>query len=221
MKELYFTPESIYRKAKSIRSKAEKYMPLNRIQFNPDKAALLIIDMQNIFLKKSYSAFIPSAPAIIPGLIQLRHKFDLINRPVLFTRHLNTKKNAGLMSRWWNGLISESHKSSEIAGKFDLSGAEVVKKSQYDAFFKTELESILNKQNVSQLVICGVITHLCCETTARSAFMRGFEVFFAIDGTATYNEVFHRGTVFNLAHGFAKPVLINGLLKQMSSSHES
>jgi len=213
MKELYFTSISINRKAQAIKSAAEKLMPLNRIKFNPKKAALLIIDMQNIFLKKNSSAFIPSAPAIIPGLIQLREKFDSINRPVLFTRHLNTRLNAGMMSRWWNGLISEKYKSSRISGEFDLSGADIIRKSQYDAFFGTELETILKKKKVSQVVICGVMTHLCCETTARSAFIRGFEVFFAVDGTATYDEIFHRGTVINLAHGFAKPVLINDLLK--------
>lgn len=53
------------------------------------------------------------------------------------------------------------------------------------------------------------MTHLCCETTARSAFIRGFDVFFTIDGTATYNEDFHFGTLYNLAHGFAVPLLID------------
>ncbi|MES0360330.1 MAG: isochorismatase family protein, partial [Anaerolineales bacterium] len=59
----------------------------------------------------------------------------------------------------------------------------------------------------------GVMTHLCCETTARSAFVRGFEVFFVIDGTATYNEDYHMATLLNLAHGFTTPVLTKEVLK--------
>jgi isochorismate hydrolase len=56
------------------------------------------------------------------------------------------------------------------------------------------------------------MTHLCCETTARSAFVQGYNVFFPIDGTATYNEEFHFATLTNLAHGFANIVLIENLL---------
>ena len=64
-------------------------------------------------------------------------------------------------------------------------------------------------------VISGVMTHLCCETTARAAFMRGFEVFFTVDGTATYNEALHRSSLLTLSHGFAIPVLIDELLCDM------
>jgi isochorismate hydrolase len=63
------------------------------------------------------------------------------------------------------------------------------------------------------------MTHLCCETTARSAFMRGFEVFFTIDGTATYNEEHHWAALLNLAHGFATPVLVDEVVSAFGESH--
>jgi isochorismate hydrolase len=56
------------------------------------------------------------------------------------------------------------------------------------------------------------MTHLCCETTARSAFMHGFETFFTVDGTATYNEAFHRAALLNLSHGFALPLTVDEVL---------
>ncbi|PIV27689.1 MAG: isochorismatase, partial [Anaerolineae bacterium CG03_land_8_20_14_0_80_58_20] len=46
-----------------------------------------------------------------------------------------------------------------------------------------------------------------CETTARSAFVRGFEVFFCADGTATYTKELHRSTLLNLSHGVAIPTV--------------
>ena len=46
------------------------------------------------------------------------------------------------------------------------------------------------------------MTHLCCETTARDAFMNNFEVFFVVDGTATYTEDLHVGTIRAISHGF-------------------
>jgi len=69
------------------------------------------------------------------------------------------------------------------------------------------------------LAVTGVMTHLCCETTARSAFMRGFDVFFAIDGTATYTEALHRAALLNLAHGFTLPVLTEEILASLNDGH--
>ncbi len=60
------------------------------------------------------------------------------------------------------------------------------------------------------------MTHLCCETTARAAFTRGYEVYFSIDGTATYNHEFHLGTLMNLAHGFAIPILITEIIDHLN-----
>ena len=97
---------------------------------------------------------------------------------------------------------------------------EVLDKSQYDAFYQTSLEGHLRAEGVTQVVICGVMTHLCCETTARSAFTRGFQVFFTVDGTATYNMDHHRATLVNLSHGFAVPVLVKDMVSAIGDSRE-
>ncbi|MEW6239950.1 MAG: isochorismatase family protein, partial [Chloroflexota bacterium] len=76
-------------------------------------------------------------------------------------------------------------------------------------------EQTLRDLEVEQVVITGVMTHLCCETTARAAFVRGFDVFYVVDGTATYTEAFHRASLLNLAHGFAVPVLAEEILEDV------
>src|SRR4030042_1513571 len=96
----------------------------------------------------------------------------------------------------------------------------LIQKSQYDAFYHTQLNELLHTSGVTQVVLCGVMTHLCCETTARSAFMHGFEVFFPVDGTATYNLAYHRASLLNLAHGFANLVFINDLLATIRADNE-
>jgi len=116
------------------------------------------------------------------------------------------------MAKWWRDLIRPEGQGSQIVAGLDTSKGRVLCKSQYDAFYQTSLESDLRAHRVGEVVVTGVMTHLCCETTARSAFMRGFEVFFAIDGTATYTEAFHRAALLNLSQGFALPVIANELL---------
>ncbi len=171
--------------------------------------------MQRYFLDESSHAYIPSAASIVPKVAKLTESYSRNGLPVVFTQHLNDDTDAGMMSVWWRDLIARDSRAGEIFPEFDLSRATLVEKSQYDAFHGTRLEDILLEKGVTRVVICGVMTHLCCETTARSAFTRGFEVYFAVDGTATYNEEFHRATLLNLAHGFAVPVLVGDILNTM------
>ncbi len=176
-------------------------------KLDPRQSALLVIDMQRYFVDESSEAFLPASKAIIPDILKAIDCFSRAGSPIVFTRHLNTDANAGMMSAWWHGdLIRPDDPLSEISPCFDTSKGVVMQKSQYDAFYQTGLEEMLRQKGVSQIVVCGVMTNLCCETTARSGFMRGFEVFFAIDGTATHDEAFHRATLLNLAYGFAVPV---------------
>lgn len=217
VKELYFSPQSIVEKAQEICQSLERYRRSRLERFDPQSSALLVLDMQAYFLQDSSHAFIPSAIAILPGIQALVETYAARRLPVIFTRHLNTATNAGKMAGWWQDLITEENPDSAITPFFDLSQGEVITKSQYDAFYGTTLEETLRHRRVEQVVICGVMTHLCCETTARSAFMRGFDVFFTIDGTATYNEAYHRAALLNLSHGFAVPVMVNEMLSAFAS----
>ena len=215
MKELYFTKETIFSKSQEMLCKIKDYNYGNKFKFNLGCSALIILDMQKYFFSKYSHAFIPSAPAIVPGIKKLINEYELRNLPIIFTRHINNFQNAKLMAKWWKDLIKEENPLSEIIDGLNVSCRTVFKKSQYDAFYDTLLEELLKKEGVNQIVICGVMTHLCCETTARSAFMRGFEVFFTIDGTATYNEKFHLATLLNLSHGFSELVFIKDILNLM------
>jgi isochorismate hydrolase len=212
MKQTYFTQESIHHTAQEMLKQVGEYKRGHMPPFTPLDSALLVLDMQDYFLKPDSHAWIPSAPAILPNLKALVDAYAQQRLPVIFTQHMNTPEDAGSMQTWWHDLIDPHNPLSSITDHFDLSRGTLVQKTQYDAFYKTDLEGLLCANNVRQVLICGVMTHLCCETTARSAFVHGFEVFFAIDGTATYNQDFHLATLMNLSHGFATPVLTSEIL---------
>ncbi len=207
MKEKYFTYENIAGKAKEIKMEAQNSFNHPKLEFTGEHCALLVMDMQNFFSETTSHAFIPSFEAIVPNVQRVINSFKKKNLPVIITKHVNTPENACMMSEWWRDILTEEDRYSGIAKEIDISNSVIVEKSQYDAFYNTDLEKILCGLKVNNLVITGVMTHLCCETTARAAFVRGFKTFFVIDATATYNEKFHRNTVMNLAHGFSVPVL--------------
>lgn len=222
LKEPYFTTETIDSVALGMLDDVWSFRDRHPFTFSLTKSALLVLDMQKYFLDPDSHAFIPSAAAIIPGILKLCDSFQKAGAPVFFSRHVNTARNAGRMADWWSDLLDDENPGSAIVDELSehLHDSSVILKSQYDAFHSTSLESELRFSGVQQVVITGVMTHLCCETTARSAFMRGFEVFFTIDGTATYNRKFHDAALLNLSHGFAHPVLCGEILDAMENEHD-
>ena len=212
MKETYFTTESIERKATELLRRTQHLSRGSIDNLRPRRSALLIMDMQKYFLEPDSHAFIPSAGAILPGLTELLREYHQRSLPVFLTRHTNNTTNAGRMADWWQELIRPDDPLSKLDNELAAAGGIIIEKNQYNAFHGTRLEEMLRARQVTQIVIGGLMTHLCCETTARSAFCRGFEVFFTVDGTATYNEQFHQASLQNLAHGFATMVTVPQLL---------
>ena len=167
-----------------------------------DHAALLVLDMQTMFLRADSHAFVPSSRAIVPVIDALSHVTRARGNPVIFTRQVNRPDPAEMMNRWWGDPMGADHPDIALSDTLDTTGAEVMDKSQYSAFVDTNLEDKLRQQHCRQVIVTGVMTHLCCESTARDAFMRGFEVLFVVDATVSYTEDLHVGSLRSIAHGF-------------------
>jgi isochorismate hydrolase len=69
---------------------------------------------------------------------------------------------------------------------------------------------------VEDLVISGVMTNMCAESTARDAYYRDYKVFFLADGTGSINEEMHLASLINLAFGFAYVTKANLVMQRMS-----
>lgn len=189
-----------------------------RSDFRIDRSsvALLVIDMQRHFCDKDSSFFVPMSDILAKQLKRLVDAFRASDRPVIFTRHIDSDDENNLMLRWWSEKIREENPMSKVVDILDAGKGVTVIKSQYDGFLNTDLEKILRSKGVRQVVICGVLTNLCCETTARSAFMRGFEVYFVEDGTATFSKEMHEAALLNLSYGFAIPTKIDDVCKAIN-----
>lgn len=213
MKEHYFKENSTCKVAEKMLAGLKKKVKVHEVKYIPEESALLVLDMQKYFIDETSHAFVPGAKAVVKNINKLVAYYSRKKCTVVFTRHINNESDAGLMGKWWKELITVDNPLVEITEKLDTTKGIIINKSQYDAFYKTELKKLLTERNIKQIVITGVMTHLCCETTARSGFVNGFDVFFAIDGTAAYNKNYHNASLLNLAHGFAVPVLVKQLIR--------
>ncbi|KAF7842546.1 nicotinamidase 2-like [Senna tora] len=182
-------------------AKSSPYTKYETRKRNPDpkSCALLVIDMQNYFSSM--------AEPILPNLSTTIRFCRLASIPVIFTRHCHkSPSDYGMLGEWWNGdLILDGTPEAELIPALDRKPEEdmVVEKNTYSAFGNTRLEEKLSEMGVKEVIVTGVMTNLCCETTAREAFVRGFRVFFSADATATCNSELHEATLKNLAYGFA------------------
>jgi isochorismate hydrolase len=203
-KEFYLTKENLEEKVSQWIAESRKMKKYIAFDFDLSKAALIVLDMQKFFLDESNHAFIPSANTIIDNISKLVEFFKENNRPVIFTKHFDTQKPDEMMTKWWRDSIQEGKEDAEISDLFNTKGTEILIKHRYSAFEKTDLEEILHSKNVNQIILTGIMSHLCCETTARDAFMKDFEVIYMIDATATYTEELHLGTIRAISHGFGR-----------------
>jgi ureidoacrylate peracid hydrolase len=201
----YVTPESLEARTR-VWLEQIAHANTHKMKFTKERAALLVIDMQDFFLDPASPTFTCGGLAILPGLKQLISSFRKAGRPVIYTRHVHhpDRLDAGIMGWWWEGMCIEGSPESRFHREIAPQPNEkVIIKHRYSAFYHTDLETVLRCLKIEDLVISGVMTNLCCESTARDAYYRDYNVFFLADGTGSINEEMHLASLLNLAFGFA------------------
>jgi nicotinamidase-related amidase len=179
---------------------------VHRMELVKEHAALLVVDMQKFFLDPASPTFTCGGPAVLPSVKRLIGTFREAGRPVVFTRHAHRPdgSDAGIMGWWWEGMCVEGTPESEVHPDIaPLADEKVVLKRRYSAFYNTDLETVLRCLGIEDLVVTGIMTNLCCESTARDAYYRDFRVFFPADATGSVSEEMHLASLLNLAFGFA------------------
>ena len=178
--------------------------------------ALLVIDMQNGFCKPKGSMSTlgldtSMCEAVIPqvrALVDLAHEAKV---PVIFTRYvyLPGYADGGLLPteilpamRDIDALTEGSWDAAIVDELTPADGDLVVDKSRYSAFYGTRLEPILTSLGVRSLVMCGVTTNMCVETSARDASQRDYPTFVVGDACAETDAQRHENALQTLSFGF-------------------
>jgi ureidoacrylate peracid hydrolase len=182
------------------------------------KTALLVIDMQRFFADPAGKGYLPCTKAIMPNMRRLLRVFRKARRPVIFTRHAHHPQmlDAGIMVRWWKESIVEGTPESEILAELAPRASEkIVTKHRYSAFYDTDLQTVLRSLRIEDLVICGVMTNMCVESTARDAYFRDYQTFLPADATGAPTEEMHRASLLNLAYGFSWVTTTAAIIRQV------
>ena len=183
-------------------------------KLDPARCAVLVIDMQNHFTGEG-EGFASGVTGTINRLAGAARKKSI---PVIFTQHghEDPEKDGGMLRTWWGDIIVCGTPGHAFDPSLDVrEGDLIVSKKRYSAFAGTPLEALLREKGVRQVIVTGTMTNLCCETTARDAFVRDFEVFFVSDATATVDGEMQKGSLLNLSFGFAHVVTADELIRDL------
>jgi len=153
----------------------------------PKRTALINVDMQNCFVDRTDDG--------IALLDRVNHLADICRGAgvlVIHTSHVLRPdgSNMGVLGEFLprikEGMLNKGAESAALHPRLVVKPGDVlVEKPRFGAFHGTDLELILRSRGIDTLIISGISTPVCCDTTAREANARDFGVFFLSDGTAT------------------------------------
>ncbi len=197
------------------------------------QAALLVVDVQGEYFDEDGPAYVEHARDIVANVNRLVDVFHAERLPVVFVKHMQRGdgSDAGRMSDFAGpdeeDSFIEGTPRVELIPELHLATHDVVVvKRRYSAFRGTDLEAVLHTAQTRAVVICGLMTSFCCETTARDAHGRDYEVLFVADAVegpdledAEGREVTHDKVLANtttaLGAGFAEIVTTADLIARL------
>ncbi len=160
-----------------------EYEVYNEVRLDSEKTALIVVDMQNDFVKEDGSLLVPDAEGTIPTIQSLLEMARDSGMKVVFTQDTHTDGDP----EWeiWPEHVREGSWGWQIVDELQPRDDElVIRKVRYDAFYGTHLDHFLSLWNVDTVVVCGTVANICVHYTAASAALRWYDVVIPKDATS-------------------------------------
>jgi bifunctional isochorismate lyase/aryl carrier protein len=174
-------------------------LPANRVDWTPapDRAVLLIHDMQNYFLG-AFAADQEPLVELETNILMLRACATGLGMPVVYTAQPGgqTQRERGLQLDMWGAGIGADPDEAAVPASLAPREQDIqLTKWRYNAFHRTELCEVFDRTGRDQLVVCGIYAHIGCLMTAADAFMRDIQAFFVADAVADFSRADHEMAV--------------------------
>ncbi len=196
----------------------------------PAKMALINVDLQNLFVE-GYPLSAPDGLELLERINRLSEVCREAGIQVIHAMHVvrpdgsNIGVLGDLVPPVKQGVIDQGAQSAALHDDLDIEDGDIIlEKPRYGAFHGTDLELILHASGIDSVIVTGITTSVCCETTAREANARDFRVFFLSDGTSTFafggmtKEEIERATCVNLAHCFAQVLTVDEMIAKIEAA---
>src|SRR5713226_7657363 len=191
----------------------------------PERAALINVDMQNLFVQGDW----PAAPDGLAVLDRINRLAAVCRQAGILVIHASHTlrpdgSNMGVLGEVVppvrDGIINKGSESAALHKDLIVEPDDVLlEKPRFGAFYGTDLELILRTRGIDTVIISGISTPVCCDTTAREAQARDFRVLFLSDATATTGPdgAQFQGATLDVLDGlFAQVLTVEELLQKIA-----
>lgn len=151
------------------------------------KVGLILVDIQNDYFRGGKYELVNPEQAVIQAN-KILEFFRKQNLPIYHVRHISLNPDAKF-------FIPDTTGADFYKDCNPLDGEEIIIKHRPDSFFGTSLKDKLEEKGIDTLVVCGMMTHMCIDTTVRSAGNYGYSVELIEDAVATRDLVWGEITV--------------------------
>jgi bifunctional isochorismate lyase/aryl carrier protein len=169
---------------------------------DPQRAALLVHDMQNYFLAPFGTADQALLARVVDTIAGLRKHAHELGMPVIFSAQPGGQSRAerGLLQDFWgDGPPADPHALAVIDALTPTDADVRITKRRYSAFVGTPLAELLAGSGRDQLIVTGVYAHIGVLATALDAFMRDLQPFVVADAVADFSPAHHRDALRHVA----------------------
>lgn len=184
------------------------------IELSP-RTSLIVVDMQNGychpdgFMAKIGHDYRPSQAVVAP-VTRLTNAARSAGVPVFLVAYeLNADySDAGLLVerrpgiRDAGGMIRGSWDAAIVDELAPQPGDRIISKTRHSAFYKTDLEDQLRELGTDMVIVCGVTTNVCVESTVRDAYFRDIRIVVPSDGTAAVTPAMHESALAEVTYSF-------------------
>lgn len=154
-----------------------------RVVVTPHTTALIVVDMQNDFVKPGGALVVPGAAETIPAIQRLLGLARGHGLAVFFTQ--DTHEPGDIEFPIWGEHVLRGSWGWRLVDEITpRPGERVVEKLRYDGFFGTSLDHELRLRGIATVIICGTVANICVLHTAGSAALRGYGVILPVDAVS-------------------------------------
>ena len=202
---------------------------------NPATTALVVIDMQNVWVKEGMPAYSPYCAAIVPNINRLAAATRRAGGKIYWVRAIYGDDAPRTWSAYMDFLdrgqmedmldaLTDGNEGAELWHELDIRpDDEITIKRRFSALIQgsSDLGERLTKAGIDTLIITGTATNVCCESTARDGFMLNYRTLMVSDANATSSDEAHNASLNALFNRFADVFTTDeviGLLDAASSA---
>ncbi|EZQ11121.1 MULTISPECIES: cysteine hydrolase family protein [Acidianus] len=164
------------------------------VSLSPKETALIIVDMQNDFVKKDGKLYVPSAEETVSRIKEMIKRVREAGSLLIYTQDWHMKDDPEF--KIWGEHALAGTWGAEIVDELSPEKDDfTVKKYRYDAFFDTPLDYILRVKGIKNVIISGTVANICVLHTAGSAALRWYNVVLPKDGISALTEFDYYSTL--------------------------